>query len=171
MADNKTQNKPVYPKKEPETRKQYKIDEVYVKSGRKRKVVGIIGIADTTEIPVLIIQDITGREYDVAPQLTMNVIHNLERITDEAEQRRESGVGNADNTWVDVDQILNVVSEACISDAPKFTPEFLKSNFDVSVVIMFSQEIIKAAMMQAKALKGTYDEDPAVKNGKSATAK
>jgi len=171
MAENKTQNKPVYPKKEPETRKQYKLHEVYEKAGRKRRVVGIIGTATTTEIPVLIIQDVTGREYDVAPQLTMNVVHNLERITDDANQRRESGTGDSSNTWVDVDQILNVVSEACIADAPKFTPEFLKSNFDVSVVIMFSQEIINAAMKQAQALKATYDEDPAVKNGNGATAK
>jgi hypothetical protein len=96
----------------------------------------------------------------------------LEQIVNEAERKQaEQDENNTSSlsTWADVDRILNVVSEACITDAPKFTPEFLKSNFATDIVMMFAQQIIEAAMQQAAALKATYEADPATKNEGSAT--
>lgn len=142
------------PEKQDRRHNRYKLGDVYEKEGQRRRVVGIIG--EFVEMPAIIIVDVKGRHYDVAPQLTTAVVQNIEKLM----ELQETNSGG----WEMVDKLALAVSNACTPDNPKLTPEFLKENFHIQTMISFSQEILQAAMEQAGRVKATYESDPATKN-------
>jgi len=148
--------------------KELDLGDEYIKNGQKRVVVGVIGAI--VERPVIVLIDVKGRRYDVAPELSTSLVRKLEAFSNDPGAFAKRSNKETGKDWEYIDYLIELVAEACSADAAVLTPEYLKENFRIDILLAFSKAILQEAMRQASEVVLAYQEDPAVKNENGAMA-
>jgi hypothetical protein len=148
--------------------KELDLGDEYIKNGQKRVVVGVIGAI--VERPVIVLIDVKGRRYDVAPELSTSLVRKLEAFSNDPGAFAKRSNKESGKDWEYIDYLIELVSEACSADAAVLTPEYLKENFRIDILLAFSKAILQEALRQAGEVVSSYQEDPVVKNENGAMA-
>jgi len=148
--------------------KELDLGDEYIKNGQKRVVVGVIGAI--VERPVIVLIDVKGRRYDVAPELSTSLVRKLEAFSNDPGAFAKRSNKETGKDWEYIDYLIELVAEACSADAAVLTPEYLKENFRIDILLAFSKAILQEAMRQASEVVSAYQEDPVVKNENGAMA-